>query len=89
MRLVDLGDVVGRRKIAEIARLATSSAQRQRHRWGLSRKRRTQSGYKEPGCAVSYQELTHGNLEAFAVRQDPHSEALNHRPPRSRNLPGS
>ncbi len=38
---------------------------------------------------MSYQELTHRNLEAFAVRQDPHSEALNHRPPRSRNLPGS
>ena len=79
----------GRREIAKIARLATALTQRQCHRWRLPRKKRTQSVYKGPGYAVSYQALARGNLKAFATRQDTPSETLNHRPPRSRNRPGS
>ena len=67
MRLVDLGDVVGRRKIAKIARLATILTQRQRHRLRLPRKKGTPSLYKVPDYVVSYQALTRMNPEAFTA----------------------
>ena len=78
-----------RREIAEIARLATTSAQRQRHRLELLRKKEPPNFHKGAGCAVSYQALTRKNRKAFAARQGPFSEALNHRPIRNHNLPGS
>ena len=67
MRLIDLGDVVGRRKIAEIARLATILTQRQRHRLRLLRKKGAPSFYKVPDYVVSYQALTRMNPETFAA----------------------
>jgi len=81
--------VADRREIAEIARFAIPLTQCQRHRLGLPRKKGIQSFYKRPGYAVFYQDLTHIDLEAFAAPQDTLSEALNRRPTRSLNLPGS
>ena len=78
-----------RREIAEIARLATTSAQRQCHRLELPRKKGTQNFYKGSGCAVFCQMLTRRPPKAFAGRQGPSSEALNYRPIRNRNLPSS
>ncbi|HNR72333.1 MAG TPA: hypothetical protein PLV05_14465 [Verrucomicrobiota bacterium] len=78
-----------RREIAEIARLATTSTQRQCHRLELPRKKGTPSFYKVPGYAVFCQMLTRRNPKAFAARQDTPSEALNRRPIRSLSLPGS
>ena len=81
--------VADRREVAEIARLATPLTQRQRRRLGLPRKKRSQSFYKRPGYAVFYQELTHMDLEVLVALHDTHSEALNRRPTRNRNRPGS
>jgi len=81
--------VAGRRETAEIARLATPLTQRQRHRWGLPRKKEPPSFHKGAGCAVPYQALTRRNPKAFAAQQNTHSEALNRHPICSPNRPGS
>jgi len=81
--------VVGRREIAEIARLAIALTQRQRHHWGLPRKKEPPNFHKGPGCAVSYQALTRRNPKALTAQQDILSEALNHRPTHSPNRPDS
>jgi len=81
--------VAGRREVAGIARLATVLTQRPRHRWGLPRKKEPPNFHQGPGRAVSYQALTRRNPKALTAQQDTHSEALNRRPTRNRNRPGS
>jgi hypothetical protein len=67
MTILAMALLAGRREIAEIARLATSLTQPQRHRLNLPLKKGTRAFRKVPGYGVFYQVLTRMDPEAFAA----------------------